>query len=291
MTHEIRLRASDRTRRRDGSRHFKSVRIASTLFYVRVEQEGVIRRFEVDVEAAPSGQTNAYLLGDGSVLIDPATPINELDLDPARIDHVAVTHTHPDHVEGLRSIRERTDATVWAHGCYTKRFLRHTGVEPDRTFGEGTVVGATGVSVRWTPGHSPDHVVFEDEDGAVVGDLARASGSVMVGVPDGDMRAYLTSLRRLLVGGVETAYPGHGPPIEDPTGRFARVIAHRLDREAAVETAVRNGAREVSEIVDAAYEKDLAGNRDLAARTVIAHLEKLSVEGRVSWDGSVAHPS
>jgi glyoxylase-like metal-dependent hydrolase (beta-lactamase superfamily II) len=251
----------------------------------------VIRRFEVDVEAAPSGRTNAYLLGDGSLLIDPATPVHELDLDPARIDHVAVTHTHPDHVGGLRSIRERTDATVWAHGSYTKRFLRHTGVEPDRTFGEGTVVADTGVSVRWTPGHSPDHVVFEDETGAVVGDLARASGSVMVGVPDGDMRAYLTSLRRLLVGDVETAYPGHGPPIEDPTGRFARVIAHRLDRERAVETAVKNGAREVSEIVDAAYEKDLAGNRDLAARTVIAHLEKLSVEDRVSWDGSVAHRS
>ncbi|HMB49646.1 MAG TPA: MBL fold metallo-hydrolase, partial [Natronoarchaeum rubrum] len=44
-------------------------------------------------------------------------------------------------------------------------------------------------------------------------------------------------------------------------------------------------------VVEAAYDKDLSGVRDLARRAVIAHLEKLAVEGAVEWDGERARPS
>ena len=251
----------------------------------------MIRRLELAVDAAPGGHTNAYLLGDPPLLVDPAVPVGELPVDPARFEHVAVTHTHPDHVGGLRSIQTETDASIWALESHTDRFLERTGVEPDRTFREGDEVGSTGVTAYYTPGHTPDHVVFEHRDEAIVGDLAMAEGSVMVGAPDGEMRAYLSSLRRLRVRGYGTVHPGHGPAISEPTTRFAALIAHRLDREARVEAAVRNGASEVSAIVDAAYEKDLSGVQTLAEQTVVAHLEKLAVEGRITWDGKVAKPS
>ena len=51
------------------------------------------------------------------------------------------------------------------------------------------------------------------------------------------------------------------------------------------------GARDVADIVEAAYEKDLTGVRDLAAATVRAHLEKLAVEGHVRWNGDRAVPA
>ncbi|TKX84263.1 MBL fold metallo-hydrolase, partial [Halorubrum sp. SS5] len=65
-----------------------------------------------------------------------------------------------------------------------------------------------------------------------------------------------------------------------------RLIDHRLDRERDVTAAIDAGATDVESVVDAAYEKDLTGVRDLARATVVAHLEKLRAEGRIgdSWD-------
>ena len=68
-------------------------------------------------------------------------------------------------------------------------------------------------------------------------------------------------------------------------------VAHRLDRERRVLEAVEAGNRTVTDLLDAAYEKDLAGVEDLAGATVRAHLEKLAAEGHVRWDGARVDPS
>jgi ribonuclease/clavin/mitogillin len=105
------------------------------------------------------------------------------------------------------------------------------------------------------------------------------------------MRAYVSSLRRLWARNPATCYPSHGPVIADPRETCARLIAHRRDREERVREAVEGGARTVGEITTVAYEKDLSGVRDMAEATVVAHLEKLAVEGQVRWDGAEAAPT
>lgn len=255
------------------------------------EPEPVLRRIETRVSMpVPGGTVNSYRLGDPPLLIDPAERPAQLGLDPEQIAHVAVTHTHPDHVAGLRAVRNATDATVWALEHRVDEFNERTGVHPDRTFREGDEIGETGVTVLETAGHSPDHVTFIKDRIALVGDIARADGSVMVGEPDGDMRAYLTTLRRLRLRDLESAYPGHGPPIESPQGRFEALIAHRLERERRVESAINSGAREPRAIVDMTYDKDLTGVEEAAVRTVKTHIAKLAVEGRIRWDGNRAEP-
>jgi len=122
----------------------------------------------------------------------------------------------------------------------------------------------------------------------VTGDLAVAEGSVVVGAPHGDMRAYVSSLRRVHATDPDRLYPAHGPVIDDPRATCERLIDHRRDRERRVLAAVRDGAEDTDQILEAAYEKDLTGVEDLARATVVAHLEKLEVEGRVAWDGSRA---
>ncbi|NHN47472.1 MBL fold metallo-hydrolase [Halostella sp. JP-L12] len=248
-----------------------------------------IDRVAVPFEGAPGGATNAYVVGtDGALLIDPAGVTDELDavVSERSVAHVAVTHAHPDHVGGVAAYADDLDATVWCRAGRADRFERATGIAPDATFREGTAIPAVGgVTVIDAPGHAPDHVAFRVGDAALVGDLAVAEGSVAVTAPDGDMRAYFTSLRRLRAAGVARLFPGHGPPIENPRETIARLLSHRRDRERRVAAAVREGARTVDEVLDAAYDKDLAGVRDLAARTVEAHLDKLAVEGRVLRDG------
>jgi glyoxylase-like metal-dependent hydrolase (beta-lactamase superfamily II) len=252
-----------------------------------------LRQVPVPTETlAPTGTTNAYVVGsEEALLVDPAGRTDDLDRAVERhgIGHVLVTHAHPDHVGAVAHYADACDATVWARAGREARFERATGVAPDRTFREGTTI--RGAEVVETPGHAPDHVALAVGESILTGDLVVSEGSVVVGSDEGDVRAYLTSLRRLYARNPERLHPGHGPVIEEPRAEIERLIRHRLDREATVLTAVENGARTLDEILDAAYEKDLSGVRNLARSTTVAHLEKLAVERKVEWDGERARPT
>ncbi|MFW5919604.1 MAG: MBL fold metallo-hydrolase, partial [Halanaeroarchaeum sp.] len=132
---------------------------------------------------APGGRTNAYLIGDDpAAVIDPAARVEALDAAVAarEVEHVLVTHAHPDHVGAVADYAAETGATVWARTGYEERFGSAAGREPDRTLHEGTVIPvAGGVPVLDVPGHAPDHVAFVLDDGIVSGDLALAEGSVV----------------------------------------------------------------------------------------------------------------
>ncbi|WP_132057384.1 MBL fold metallo-hydrolase [Halorussus amylolyticus] len=240
---------------------------------------------------APDGTTNAYLLGrEQALLVDPAARTDDLDraVTDCAVEHVLVTHAHPDHVGAVAHYADACDATVWARAGREDRFERATGISPDRTFREGTPIGPA--TVMETPGHAPDHVALVAGDAVLTGDLVVSEGSVVVGADEGDIRAYLTSLRRLYARNPARLYPGHGPVIDHPRATVERLIRHRLDREAKVLAAVRGGATELDGVLDSAYDKDLSGVRDLARSTVAAHLQKLWVEGKVAWDGERAEP-
>lgn len=233
---------------------------------------------------APTGTTNAYRVGD--LLVDPGARADALDTAAAGTTHLAVTHTHPDHVGALA---EYADAhTVWALAGHEDRFREATGIDPDRTFAGGDSLA--GLSVLETPGHAPDHVAFAAEGAILCGDLAMAESSVFVGGDGADMRAYLDSLRRVRDREPDRLYPGHGESIDAPAERLAWLIDHRLERERSVLRAVEDGNETVEAIRDAAYGKDLSGVADLAAATIRAHLEKLAAEGRIAWNGERARP-
>ncbi|MEF8854910.1 MAG: MBL fold metallo-hydrolase, partial [Haloarculaceae archaeon] len=264
---------------------------------------------------APDGQTAVYLVDRTSfddagvaagtsggiaddagelLVVDPAraTPSLVKAIDPAASIHLAVTHHHPDHVGGLADLAEQFDATVWARRGRAREFEAATGVVPDRTFLPGeTLPILDGVAVVDTPGHAPEHVALGTEGWLLTGDLVVAEGSVVVGGKGADMRAYLTSLRRLHARNPDRLYPAHGPDIEDVRTTCARLIHHRLDRERRVHRAVGEGAETAADILDAAYDKELTGVRDLALATVEAHLRKLAAEGSVRWDGQRVSPT
>jgi ribonuclease/clavin/mitogillin len=250
---------------------------------------------------APNGETMAYLVGETDLLVvDPGGDLATLRaaIDDRRVAHVAVTHHHRDHVGGVADLvadlatEQARPPTVWARQGHADAFVAATGLEPDRTLAPADTISLDGIDVTAldTPGHAAEHLAFRTPAGWLVGDLALAEGSVVVGGEGADMRAYLTSLRRVRARAPPRLYPGHGPVIEHVTAVCDRLIAHRLDREQRVRAAVADGARTVDDVLAAAYDKDLTGVRDLARLTVRAHLEKLVHEGDVVLEGDAVGP-
>lgn len=231
--------------------------------------------------------TNTWLLrAPGSphcVVVDPG-PDDEEHLRRVAahgpVSHVLLTHRHPDHAGGAHRLAELVSAPVQA-------------ADPDYRQGcdglaEGDVVAAAGLEV-WvlaTPGHTSDSLCFlVESDGAasvLTGDTVLGRGSTVIAHPDGRLRDYLASLRRLaeLPPGV-TVLPGHGPDLPD-AGEAARTyLAHRqqrLEQVRAARDALRArhnrepDPRQVVEIVYADVDPVLWPAADASVAAQLAYL-------------------
>ena len=117
------------------------------------------------------------------------------------------------------------------------------------------------------------------------GDAVLGRGTSFIDAPDGDLTKYLASLRRMLERHPRTIYPGHGPVVLDGQAKLQEYLDHRADRERQVLEGLADGARTVDALVERIYAAYPADVRELAARSVTAHLAKLETEGRVAASG------
>lgn len=238
--------------------------------------------------------TNQYLLGDRRLtLVDAALGDGpnvellraELDAAGATIEQIVLTHIHPDHIGGALALRRAFGARLGMHASRAG----YGGVDPDWTYGDGDQIGYDGgrLLVIHTPGHESGHCCFhEAERGWILtGDHVVGTGTVVIAPPDGDMKAYIDSLRRLLALPARLLMGGHGPVITDPAGKIQEYIDHRLAREAQVLGCVRRGAGAVAAIVAELYRDVPSLLHPVAEKSVLAHLLKLEREGQVTRAG------
>lgn len=229
--------------------------------------------------------TNTYVVGDGeTVIIDPAVAdgiyiehLTRLASRRGRPALVLLTHMHPDHTSGAAVLAEQAGIPVAAW----------KGVDDDlvtRKLEDGEVIRAGGATIRvvYAPGHASHHVVYvlEEERTLFAGDVVAGLGTVVIAPPDGDMRAYLDTLRSLRGMDLARILPGHGPTIEDPAAKLGEYIAHRLEREAQVVEAMRDGADTIPEMVRRIYADVPQTLHPMAEMSVLAHLEMLEADGR-----------
>jgi glyoxylase-like metal-dependent hydrolase (beta-lactamase superfamily II) len=155
--------------------------------------------------------------------------------------------------------------------------------------GEELRLAGTTVGVVATPGHTPDHLAFRLESGAVlVGDHVLGRGTSVVTHPEGDVTAYLESLRRVHDLGPSALYCGHGPELtDDPGAVLAFYLAHRAYREQQLLAALAQGPATVDELVAAIYAEYPREVWPAAAQSTRATLDKLRAEGRVEGAGRV----
>jgi glyoxylase-like metal-dependent hydrolase (beta-lactamase superfamily II) len=100
--------------------------------------------------------------------------------------------------------------------------------------------------------------------------------------PEGDVLAYLESLRRVHDLGPSALYCGHGPELtEDPGAVLDFYLAHRAYRERQHRGVLARGPATVDELVASVYAGYPQQVWPAAAQSTRATLDKLRAEGRV----------
>lgn len=258
----------------------------------------------------PATHTNCYVIGgDELVVIDPGSPypdqqalldevIERFIAQGRRVREIIITHLHPDHIGGVMHLADKFNLPVAAHRLTAEAIRGKASgeVRVDRLIEDEEVIelteAATGIVWRlramWTPGHARGHLSFyEERTGTLVtGDCVVGFGTVVIAPPEGNMKAYLDSLHRYLALPKLTALmPGHGPVIADARAKVEEYIAHRQAREEMIVNAMADGPKSPAQIVKVVYTDVPEAAHQLAEMSVLAVLEKLQEEGRVSKNG------
>ncbi|MEZ4631507.1 MAG: MBL fold metallo-hydrolase [Deinococcales bacterium] len=245
----------------------------------------------------PFDHTNSYLIADKGValLIDAPSPKPEaLDLirealAKAKVNFLkalVLSHTHPDHIEGVEAVQKAWDLPCYVHPLELERLQKRYALKSLMALQDTRKLQVGDVSVEslHTPGHSPGHLSFylPHDEIVLAGDLLSANSSTWVGVPEGDVSAFLASLDRLAALKLKQIACGHGEVIGQPYERLRAVREHRLAREAEVLGVLKEGQSALRGIRERVY-----GGLEhpqlikLAEASLLAHLYKLMQDLKV----------
>ncbi|MFM2070818.1 MAG: hypothetical protein RLZZ623_1081 [Actinomycetota bacterium] len=165
--------------------------------------------------------------------------------------------------------------------------------DPDRRVVDGEIAAegaAFTLRAVHTPGHTSNHLCFalEQERALFTGDHIMGWSTTVIGPPDGNMRAYFESLRKVQARDDAVFLPTHGAPVTETRPFLTAFMAHRLEREAQVLAVVRSGQSSIAAMVETLYVDVRAELHKPAGRSVLAHLVKLVDDGLVVIDDQAA---
>jgi glyoxylase-like metal-dependent hydrolase (beta-lactamase superfamily II) len=251
--------------------------------------------------------TCTYVVGKGEVaVIDPGPEAKDhiaallAALDGETVTAILVTHTHKDHSQAARTLSALSGARIigcppyqsagWVPGNAIDA-AHDFDYAPDAIMRDGAAIETRNFSLVCveTPGHTHNHQAFAlPQEGALfTGDHVMAWSTPVIAAPDGVMRHYMASLAKLLGRNDKIYWPGHGGPVREPQSFVRALIQHRHMREKAILASIKDGNSTIAAITANVYVSLDPALRNVAALSVLAHIEDLVQQGLVRADGSV----
>jgi glyoxylase-like metal-dependent hydrolase (beta-lactamase superfamily II) len=133
----------------------------------------------------------------------------------ARLTHVLDTHTHADHLSGVRRLAQRTGATVLVH-IASKLKGPSQRIKDGATF----ALGGTSVQILDAPGHTPDSIALLVDGHLFTGDALFAGGAGRTDFMGGSASDLFDTFRRFAaLPDTTVVHPGH-----DYVGRAVTTI-------------------------------------------------------------------
>ncbi len=160
--------------------------------------------------------TNAYIVvcprTGRSALIDVPAGARTIvkALKGTQLDWILLTHSHIDHIEGLRATRARLPAALAVHEADNQKWIP---VRPDMALndGDGLKVGKVTIEAIYTPGHTPGSMCFKVGDFLLAGDTLFPGGPGRTITPAAFQQIIKSISEKLFVLPHEIqVYPGHG---------------------------------------------------------------------------------
>ena len=166
-------------------------------------------------------QNFVYLLGCPETrecaVIDPAWDMDAVLRtargDAYRVTHAIITHTHPDHINGLGALLDAGGCRICVHRGEAE-YLRGLGLGSDLVpvdAGDTILVGKVPVRLLHTPGHTPGSQCFYVDDKLISGDTLFVGACGRCDLPGGDAEEMYRSLTQRLMALPDATllYPGH----------------------------------------------------------------------------------
>jgi endoribonuclease LACTB2 len=151
-----------------------------------------VARLELPAHTLPPfTHINSYIVADTkkAILIDPgfyeesSLAIVRQTLQDATLESIILTHTHPDHIEGIPLVRKvYPDIPIYVHKLEFANVAHFQNVYA-LELNKSLKVGRLELQPIFTPGHSLGHVSFYEPHSsiAIVGDMVAGFGSIWIG--------------------------------------------------------------------------------------------------------------
>ncbi len=238
--------------------------------------------------------TNATIVGTHEVfIVDPGDAAGVEIIQEAlgqrtdlRVKAIILTHGHPDHATATPELKHIYDCPVMLNPKeqpILRQFLNWSDVDAELTGGMTLTIEGGELQAMDTPGHSPGHIALYEPVSRtlIAGDLVSGHGTVGIFPPHGKMIEYFDSLEQMQRLNPAVIIPGHGPTMTQPPDIFAQYIERRTTREQEIYAVVAREPTTIEAMIPELYPVVLPHFRRAAAATILAHLEKMQVEGKV----------
>jgi len=211
-----------------------------------------------------------------------------------RVDYLAITHGHPDHVLGSGQFE---NVEVIAHSEHDNmvrnsvaKYASKTDQDPDELYeslAHPSMVlersftidlGGRPVELFHTPGHTPDSIcAFLPEDGVLIASDTVVT-AIVPAITDGNSLELETSLRSLANRDASVLVPGHGPVVTGAESVRHSILWPADYLRAVRERVIENMSLDLDDLISAVPFQEFVGSRFDADTHGMQRRHRMAVE-------------